>query len=71
IEAKLRGDAGTRRIEINAAGRVIREIDRVDGAPGTDLHLTLDLALQAYCHERLGEESAAVVVMDTNNGDLV
>jgi penicillin-binding protein 2 len=71
IEEELRGQAGTRRIEVNATGRVIREIDRVDGVPGTDLHLTLDLGLQAYTRERLADESAAVVVMDVTNGDLV
>jgi penicillin-binding protein 2 len=71
IEEELRGQAGTRRIEVNAMGRVIREIDRVDGVPGADLHLTLDLSLQAYARERLAGESAAVVVMDVTNGDLV
>jgi penicillin-binding protein 2 len=71
LEDELRGQAGTRRIEVNATGRVIREIDRIDGVPGTDLHLTLDLGIQAYVRERLEAESAAVVVIDVNNGDLV
>ncbi len=71
IEAELRGTAGISRIEVNALGRVIREIDRVEGVPGTDLHLTLDLDLQSYLRERLAEESAAVVVMDVTNGDLL
>ena len=71
IEQELRGQAGTRRIEVNAVGRVMREIDRVDGVPGADLHLTLDLGLQAYAHERLADESAAVVAMDVTNGDLL
>ncbi|MHA1527675.1 MAG: penicillin-binding protein 2, partial [Alphaproteobacteria bacterium] len=71
IEHELRGQAGTRRIEVNAVGRVIREIDRIDGVPGTDLHLTLDLGLQAYTRERLADESAAVVVIDVINGDLL
>ena len=71
IESELRGTAGISRIEVNALGRVIREIDRVEGVAGTDLHLTLDLDLQAYLRERLAEESAAVVVMDVTNGDLL
>lgn len=71
LEDDLRGQAGTRRIEVNALGRVIREIDRVDGAAGADLHLTLDLDLQAYTRQRLGGESAAVVAMDVSNGDLL
>jgi len=71
IELELRGKAGTRRIEVNAVGRVIREIDRIDGVPGIDLHLTLDLGLQAYVRERLAEQSAAAVVIDVTNGDLL
>ncbi|MEL7470462.1 MAG: penicillin-binding protein 2 [Pseudomonadota bacterium] len=71
LEYDLRGHAGNRRIEVNSVGRVIRELDRTEGAGGEDLHLTLDLELQKYCHERLGDESAAVVLMDVRNGDLL
>ncbi|MCL5778776.1 penicillin-binding protein 2 [Limibaculum sp. FT325] len=70
-ERELRGSAGTRRIEVNAVGRVIREIDRVEGAAGKDLQLTLGLDLQRFCHERLGNESAAAVLMDVTSGDLL
>ncbi|MEL6477715.1 MAG: penicillin-binding protein 2 [Pseudomonadota bacterium] len=70
-EMDLRGQAGSRRIEVNAVGRVIRELDRTEGAKGDDLHLTLDLDLQNATLERLGEESAAAVLMDINNGDLL
>ncbi|MEM8699644.1 MAG: penicillin-binding protein 2, partial [Pseudomonadota bacterium] len=40
-------------------------------AEGDDLHLTLDLDLQHAALERLGEESAAAVLMDVHNGDLL
>ncbi|TCO73907.1 penicillin-binding protein 2 [Rhodovulum euryhalinum] len=75
VEAKyeelLRGKAGTRRIEVNAAGRVIREIDRIEGEPGADLQLTVDAGLQNFIQARMGEESAAAVVMDLEQGDLL
>ncbi|MCO8145057.1 penicillin-binding protein 2 [Rhodovulum tesquicola] len=70
-EDRLRGKAGTRRIEVNAAGRVIRELDRIEGQPGSDLQLTVDAGLQNFAQARLGEESAAVVVMDVERGDLL
>ncbi|GAA0299175.1 penicillin-binding protein 2 [Rhodovulum strictum] len=70
-EDRLRGKAGTRRIEVNAAGRVIRELDRIEGQPGSDLQLTVDAGLQNFVQARLGEESAAVVVMDVERGDLL
>lgn len=71
LDTDLRGSAGTRQIEVNAAGRVIRELERNEGEAGEDLHLTIDLGLQKYCLERLGEESAAAVLMDVDNGDIL
>ncbi len=71
LEDDLRGRAGTRRVEVNARGRVIRELDRSEGSAGEDLHLTLHLGMQKYCLDRLGDESAAAVLMDPRNGDLL
>ncbi|MGF1657977.1 MAG: penicillin-binding protein 2 [Rubrimonas sp.] len=71
LETRLRGVAGAQRIEVNAVGRVIREIDRREGRSGEDLTLTLDRDLQLYAMERMGAESAACVVMDAANGDLL
>jgi penicillin-binding protein 2 len=70
-EPRLRGLAGARRIEVNAAGRVIREIDRDEPQPGADLRLTIDRDLQRYAMRRMGEESAATVVMDVETGDML
>jgi penicillin-binding protein 2 len=70
-EARLRGVAGASRIEINAAGRVIRELGREEPRSGADLQLTLDLDLQRYAMTRMGEESAATVVMDVRSGELL
>lgn len=71
LEETLRGTAGTKRVEVNAAGRVMRELDRVQGKAGADIQLSVDNALQAYVHARLSEESAAAVVMDCETGDLL
>ncbi|MGE5198573.1 MAG: penicillin-binding protein 2 [Rhodospirillaceae bacterium] len=70
-EDALRGKAGTRRIEVNAAGRVMRELGRDEGTPGADIQLTVDYRLTNFIKERLKGESAAVVVMDVETGDLV
>ena len=66
----LRGVAGTMRVEVNAVGRVMRELGRNDGLKGADLQLTLDHDLQHYAQYRLEGESAAAVVMDVNSGDV-
>ncbi|MGG7565898.1 penicillin-binding protein 2 [Rhodovulum sp. DZ06] len=70
-ETALRGAEGASRIEVNALGRVIRELDRKEGDPGEDLQLTVDLDLQHYAMERLNGESAAAVILDTETGDVV
>ncbi|MBL9052957.1 MAG: penicillin-binding protein 2, partial [Tabrizicola sp.] len=64
LEDDLRGEAGTKRIEVNSSGRVMRELDREEGLPGADIKLTIDADVQNFAQARLGTESAAVVVMD-------
>lgn len=71
LDGALRGSAGTQKVEVNAFGRVIREVERDEGDPGADVTLTIDAELQRYVTERLGEESAAVVVMDIFTGEVL
>ncbi|PZR00421.1 MAG: penicillin-binding protein 2 [Cereibacter sphaeroides] len=71
MESDLRGRAGTKRIEVNSVGRVMRELDREEGVAGSDLRLTIDADVQNFVQARLGTESATAVVMDVDNGDLI
>jgi len=70
-EGLLRGSAGTKQVEVNATGRVMRELARREGQSGADLQLSVDAKLQGYVQARLGDESAAVVMIDCVTGDLV
>ncbi|MDX1785567.1 penicillin-binding protein 2 [Roseovarius sp. ZX-A-9] len=70
-EDMLRGKAGTKRVEQNAAGRVMRELSRREGEPGKDIQITTDSALQSYINARLSGESAAAVVIDCETGDIL
>lgn len=71
-ESLLRGASGTRRVEVNAVGREIRELPpREESLRGNDLHLTLDMGLQQYVMQELGEEAAGVVVLDIPSGDIL
>lgn len=71
MEETLRGSAGNKRIEVNHVGRVMRELERTDGTPGQDVQLTIDADVQNFVQARLGEESAACVVMDVESGDII
>ncbi|MBE3639159.1 penicillin-binding protein 2 [Mangrovicoccus algicola] len=70
MEDVLRGKAGASQIEVNAVGRVMRELSRSEGASGRNLQLTIDAGLQNFTQARLEGESAGVVVIDTRNGDI-
>ncbi len=72
LDLDLRGSAGTSQVEVNAFGRVIRELSRDEGEPGREPILTLDVGLQNFAHQRLmGKRAAATVVMDVQNGDIL
>ncbi|PWJ17000.1 penicillin-binding protein 2 [Jannaschia seohaensis] len=71
LEHVLRGKAGSRRVEQNAAGRIMRELGRTPGQSGKDVQLTIDAALQNFTQVRLAGESASCVVMDVTNGDVL
>ena len=71
LEENLRGSAGHRRIEVNAVGREMRELDRQEGDPGVNIQLTLDRQLQAFSLARLGDASASAVVMDIHTGNIL
>lgn len=67
----LRGKAGTEELEVNAVGRVIRELDHQEGTPGVEIGLTIDAGLQQQVLGHLGDESASAVVMDCRNGEVL
>lgn len=68
----LRGRAGTSQVEVNAVGRVIRELAREEGQPGREVVLSLDVGLQTYLQQRLmGEVAASAVVLDIDTGEIL
>jgi penicillin-binding protein 2 len=67
----LRGRAGAVTYEVNAYGRIMREIEKTDGVRGKDLDLTIDIRLQKKAYEAFGNESGAAVVLDVNTGEIL
>jgi penicillin-binding protein 2 len=71
-DLRLRGTAGNSQVEVNALGRVIQELEREEGLSGEDIRLTVDSHLQEVATQRLsGQKSAAAVVMDVRDGDIL
>jgi penicillin-binding protein 2 len=71
IDKSLRGKAGESHVEVNAYGRVIRELNREEGDPGDDAVLTLDMDIQSFAAERMKDESGSAAVIDLTNGDVL
>jgi penicillin-binding protein 2 len=66
----LRGRAGAVQLEVNAVGRVIRELDRREGSQGDDVQISIDAGLQKAIRGKI-EEGTSVVVMDARNGEVL
>lgn len=67
----LRGKPGASQVEVNAHGRVIRELSRREGMTGQDVVLSLDMEVQKLAQERLVGQSGSVIVMDVNTGEII
>jgi penicillin-binding protein 2 len=71
-DLELRGVAGTSEIEVNAYGRVIREIARQPGESGEDVTVGLDIAMQSFTMARCAAEpSVSCVLLDAVTGDAL
>jgi penicillin-binding protein 2 len=74
-ESLLAGSAGTRYVEVNARGSIVREFpsDLARPAePGTDLTLSLDLGLQEFADSIFPDDDrGGVVAIDPRNGEVL
>jgi penicillin-binding protein 2 len=71
FDERLRGTAGSSRVEVNAYGRMIRELQRREGVPGDEVVMTLDMDLQRFAYDAMGQESGAAIVMDVHTGEVL
>ena len=70
-ETELHGEAGLRKGETNARGRVLRELGRTDPVPGANLTLTLDRSLQMLAYELLDGRRGSIVAIVPNTGEIL
>src|SRR5437762_453577 len=71
LEPVLRGEPGGQRVEVTARGRLVKELDPKPDRSGDTVQLTIDSDLHEYAARRIGDQSAAVVVLDVTNGDIL
>jgi penicillin-binding protein 2 len=70
-EDQLHGKAGLRKVETNARGRVLRELDRDPAVPGKDIELTIDSRLQHMAYDLLDGRRGAIVAIQPKTGDIL
>jgi len=70
-DEELRGKEGILTYEVNAYGRIMREIEKKEGKKGKDLDLTIDIRLQKAAYDAFGKESGAAVVLDVHTGEIL
>ncbi len=71
LDKELRGRLGSKSIEINAFGREIRELKRIEGKVGKNIQLTIDSDVQNFCFDLLRGLSGSISIMDINTGNYV
>jgi penicillin-binding protein 2 len=70
-EKELHGTSGFERVETNVRGRVLNVLERQDAIPGTDLILSIDVAVQRAAWEALGDRPGSVVAIDPADGSVI
>ncbi len=70
-EETLRGEKGTKQIEVDAQGRVLKEHIVKQSVPGKNIRLSLDFDLQQYAWNQLGNNTGAVLVLEPGTGNVM
>ncbi len=71
MEARLRGRAGAKRVEVTARGQPVRELATRPDQHGGTVRLSIDAGLQEYAARRMGPNSGSAVVIDALTGDVL
>ncbi len=72
LDRELRGRPGSINYEVDAHGRIVRELGSAPSEPGKDVVLTLDLELQEMALNRLADHRrASVVALDAMTGEVL
>jgi penicillin-binding protein 2 len=70
-DKSLRGRPGIVQEEVDAVGRITRELDRTEAESGANVMLAIDIELQRFIADRLRDQAASAVVMDVITGDVL
>lgn len=67
----LRGHDGGLHLEVDARGKMVRQMGYLAPQPGRAIRVCVDGRLQAFCHHLLEDSTGAVIVMDADSGEIL
>lgn len=67
----LHGTTGSREVEVDSHGRVIRTLHFNPPKPGLDITLSIDIRLQYYAQELLGNMKGALLAIEPRTGEIL
>ncbi|ACB32776.1 penicillin-binding protein 2 [Leptothrix cholodnii SP-6] len=70
-ERELHGTTGVEEVETSAGGRPVRRLRSEPASPGSSVHLSIDIKLQALIERLFGERRGALVAIDPRNGEVL
>jgi len=70
-DSYLRGEKGSKEIEVDALGREILTLHSRESVAGNDIYLTINSELQQYIQNIMSNQKGAVVVSDPNTGKIL
>lgn len=70
-ESTLQGYPGLQYIETNVRGSVLRKLESEAAIAGQDIHMTLDIELQAFAENLLTGKRASIVAIEPHTGEVL
>ena len=70
-DQELRGFFGKKTYEVDASGRLLKEIDTIPAIDGKDIHTSLDVKSQQVAFRELKNRRGSVVAVDISDGAIV
>jgi penicillin-binding protein 2 len=71
LDPYVRGRRGNELVEVNAFGKVIKNLGRIDPVSGSNVVLTIDARLQKAAWEAFNGRAGAAVAMDPRDGSIL
>ncbi|MEE9910785.1 MAG: penicillin-binding protein 2 [Deltaproteobacteria bacterium] len=71
LDSYIRGHRGNELVEVNAFGKVIKNLGRIDPVSGSNVVLTIDAELQKVAWEAFEGKAGAAVAMDPRDGSIL